>query len=123
LDWGRPSRYDPRFSPRRNVLMLMAVSTLALLLALAGDSPSQGAPKPGQGAPPGNQSQGNQPGGPIRVLCLLGGEHHLYEKNMTALVNEVSRLVPIRAEMVRIDHPPDGYPKAEKATIASNQAI
>jgi type 1 glutamine amidotransferase len=85
----------------------MAVSSLAILLGLAGDPPSQNAPQTS----------------PIRVLCLLGGEHHLYEKNMTALAAELARVMSIRVQMVRIDRPPDGCPKAEKATIASNPAI
>lgn len=61
--------------------------------------------------------------GPIRALCLLGGEHHFYERNMGELVKQLERLIPLRADLVRIDRPPQGRPLAEKATLASNPAV
>jgi len=60
---------------------------------------------------------------PIRVLVLLGGEHHPYEAGSKVLLDAASPMLDIKADVVRIDNPPEGYPKAEKATIPSNIAI
>ncbi len=60
---------------------------------------------------------------PIRVLVLLGGEHHPYEAGSKILLDAASQRLDIKADFVRIDNPPEGFPKAEKATIPSNIAI
>lgn len=82
----------------------------ALRPAAAADAGRDG-PQAGRGKPP------------IRALCLLGGEHHQYEKNMGTLVGELARVLEIRADMVRIDRPPEGKPAAEKATLPSKPEI
>ncbi len=60
---------------------------------------------------------------PIRVLVLLGGEYHPYEAGSKIMLDAASQRLDIKADFVRIDNPPKGFPKAEKATIPSNIAI
>ncbi len=60
---------------------------------------------------------------PIRLLVLLGGEHHPYEAGSKLLIGEASKQLDIKADFVRLDNPPEGFPKAEKATIPSNVAV
>jgi type 1 glutamine amidotransferase len=60
---------------------------------------------------------------PIRVLVLLGGEYHPYEAGSKMMIEAASKRLDIKADFVRIDNPPEGFPKAEKATIPSNIAI
>jgi len=60
---------------------------------------------------------------PIRVLVLLGGEYHPYEAGSKIMLEAASQRLDIKADFVRIDNPPKGFPKAEKATIPSNIAI
>ncbi len=60
---------------------------------------------------------------PIRMLVLLGGEYHPYEAGSKVMLEAASGALDIKAEVVRIDNPPEGFPKAEKATIPSNIAI
>jgi type 1 glutamine amidotransferase len=62
-------------------------------------------------------------GEPIQVLVLLGGEYHPYEAGSKAMLEAASQRLDIKADFVRIDNPPEGFPKAEKATIPSNIAI
>ena len=60
---------------------------------------------------------------PVRVLVLLGGEYHPYEAGSKILLDAASQKLDIKADFVRIDNPPEGFPKTEKATIPSNIAI
>src|SRR5262245_11159142 len=61
---------------------------------------------------------------PVRVLFLLGGEHHQYEANMKSLEAALRASgLELTADFVRIDTPPAGKPQAEKATIASNPDV
>jgi hypothetical protein len=60
---------------------------------------------------------------PIRVLVLLGGEHHPYEAGSKILIDAARKQLDIRADFVRLDNPPEGFPKAEKATIPSNVSV
>jgi len=60
---------------------------------------------------------------PIRVLVLLGGEHHPYEAGSKIMIDVARKRLDIKADFVRIDNPPEGFPKAEKATIPSNIAV
>lgn len=60
---------------------------------------------------------------PIRVLVLLGGEHHPYEAGSKILMDAARKQLDIKADFVRLDNPPEGFPKAEKATIPSNVAV
>lgn len=59
----------------------------------------------------------------VRALCLMGGEFHQYEKNMSSLVKQLERSIDLRAELVRIDHPPEGKPQAEKALLPSRPEV
>lgn len=60
---------------------------------------------------------------PVRILALLGGEYHPYEAGAKLMIDAASELLDIEADFVRIDNPPEGFPKAEKATIPSNIAV
>ncbi len=60
---------------------------------------------------------------PIRVLVLLGGEHHPYEAGSKIMIDAAKERLDLEADFVRLDNPPEGFPKAEKATIPSNIAI
>jgi type 1 glutamine amidotransferase len=60
---------------------------------------------------------------PIRVLALLGGEYHPYEAGSKMMIDAASEQLDIKADFVRMDNPPEGFPKAEKATIPFNIAI
>jgi len=62
-------------------------------------------------------------GEPVRLLVLLGGEHHPYEAGSKAMLDAASQRLDIKADLVRLDNPPEGFPKAEKATIPSNIAV
>ena len=60
---------------------------------------------------------------PIRALFILGGEHHPYEGGSKILADHLAEKMEITIDFVRIDNPPKGCPRAEKATIASNPSI
>lgn len=71
-----------------------------------------------------NLTIGNGGAQPVRVLVILGGEHHRVESNSKALVEGVRAAgLPLEADFVRIDAPPPGKPDAEKATIASKPDV
>ncbi len=58
------------------------------------------------------------PAPPLRVLALLGGEHHPYEAGAKALFEGLRESgLAFTLESVRIDDPPEGLPRAEKATL------
>jgi type 1 glutamine amidotransferase len=62
--------------------------------------------------------------GPLRILVLLGGEHHAYEANSRILLDALRAAgLAFEAEVVRIDAPPAGAPRAEKATIAARPEL
>lgn len=60
---------------------------------------------------------------PVRVLVLLGGEHHPYEAGSRLLLEAAGKSIEIEADYVRLDSPPPGRPRAEKATVVSNPAV
>ncbi len=59
---------------------------------------------------------------PIRGLMLLGGEFHHYEAN-SAILAEALAPRGIQVDRIRIDHPPDGRPLAEAATLPSRPQL
>jgi len=61
---------------------------------------------------------------PIRVLVLLGGEHHAYEGNSRLLLTGLGQVgLSFTSEVVRIDDPPAGKPAAEPKTLPSKPDI
>jgi len=60
---------------------------------------------------------------PIKALFILGGEHHQYEKCSKIIVDFLASNMDIEVDFVRIDNPPEGMPRAEKATVKSNPSI
>jgi hypothetical protein len=66
---------------------------------------------------------GTTQGAVVRVLVLLGGEYHPYEAGSKLMLDAAAKQLDINADFVRIDSPPEGFPKAEKATIPSNIGI
>lgn len=68
-------------------------------------------------------SQAGEAQQPVRILALLGGEYHPYEAGSKIMIDAASEQLNIQADFVRMDNPPEGFPKAEKATIPSNIAV
>ncbi len=60
---------------------------------------------------------------PVKALVLLGGEFHRYEECSKILADALAKKISITFDFVRIDNPPEGKPKAEKATVPSNPAL
>ncbi|MFN0205845.1 MAG: family 16 glycoside hydrolase [Planctomycetota bacterium] len=60
----------------------------------------------------------------VRILALVGGEHHAYEANIKSVLDSLREGgMKCDANIIRIDAPPPGKPNAEKATIASKPDI
>lgn len=59
-----------------------------------------------------------------RVLVLIGGELHAFEKNVGLLLDAwKAEGAGVQATVVRVDAPPAGKPAAEKATLKSEPAL
>ena len=56
---------------------------------------------------------------PIRVLVLLGGEYHPYEAGSKIMLEAASQRLDIKADFVRIDNPPKGFPPIISLLISS----
>ncbi len=59
----------------------------------------------------------------IRALFLIGGEFHCYEACSDLLTRSLQMTLPIEIERLRIDRPPEGAPRAEKATLPSKPEV
>ena len=60
---------------------------------------------------------------PLKALFILGGEYHCYEQNSRILAKSLSEKMSIEFDFVRIDRPPKGKPRAEKATLPPRQEV